>query len=249
MNNNKKAIVVGATSGIGKEVAVLLANKGWLVGVAGRNETELENLVKMDKNIVAAQKLDITSHDSTEKLKLLIDKLGGVNLYFHSSGVGWQNAELETEKEIITVETNVVGFTRMVDFMWHYFETKSGSQAHIAVISSIAGTKGLGAAPSYSSSKRYINHYMECLEQLKRIKGLSNIHLTDIRPGFVKTPLLDDGGNYPMQLDAKIVAKLIVEGIEKKKRILTIDWKYRILVALWKHIPTFVWIRLRIKSK
>lgn len=77
------------------------------------------------------------------------------------------------------------------------------------------------------------------------MRGL-NIRFTDIRPGFVATDLIKDG-NYPLKLRADDVAKMIVRAIEKKKAVVTIDWRYRLLVFFWRMIPRCVWKRLKIK--
>ena len=109
----KKAIVMGATSGIGMEVAKLLAAKGWQVGIAGRRIERLQALISQS-DITCYQQIDVTSPNAPAQLLELIDKLGGMDLYFHSSGIGWQNNSLDIEKELKTVETNGLGFTRMV---------------------------------------------------------------------------------------------------------------------------------------
>lgn len=245
----KKAVIMGATSGIGLEVAKLLASKGWKVGIAGRRTELLKETSESLPNIIATECIDITQADCTDKLQALIENMGGMDLYFHSSGIGYQNPSLDFDKEVRTVETNAVGFTRMINHAFSYFLQHPEKDGHIAVISSIAGTKGLGAAPAYSATKRFINHYMECLTQLCTIRGIKNIKLHDIRPGFVRTPLLDDGGKYPMQLDVIDVAHEIVKGIEKGMAIITVDWKYRILVFFWRMIPGFLWVRMKISTK
>ena len=151
----KKAIVMGATSGIGMEVAKLLAAKGWQVGIAGRRVERLQTLISDNKampqgGITSYQQIDVTSAEAPSQLLELIDKLGGMDLYFHSSGIGWQNNSLDIEKELKTVETNGLGFTRMIDTAFNWFAHHHSSQnARIACITSIAGTKGLGAAPAY----------------------------------------------------------------------------------------------------
>lgn len=245
----RKAIVMGATSGIGLEVAQILTSKGWEVGIAGRRQHLLQKIQSKNLNITATQCIDITRHDAAEALHTLIGKMGGIDLYVHCAGVGYQNPALDAEKEMLTVETNVVGFTRMITAVFHYFSSRPDAEGHIAVISSIAGTKGLGAAPSYSSTKRYETHYMECLSQLCTIRSISNIHLHDIRPGFVKTDILDDGNDYPCQLDVHAVAADIVRGIERDKRVITIDWRFRIITFLWSLIPRWLWVRMKIASR
>lgn len=245
----KRAIIIGATSGIGLEVARVLTAQGWQVGIAGRRQQVLQEIQRTNLNIVATECLDVTHPDAADHLRTLIGKTGGMDLYFHSSGIGYQNPSLDVDKEMRTVETNALGFTRMILEAFKYFEQHPEQEGHIAVISSIAGTKGLGASPAYSSTKRYINHYLECLTQLKNMKGLKQLHITDIRPGFVRTPLLTDGGNYPMQLDVRKVAEEIVRGLEKRKTTLTIDWRYRIVVFFWRLLPRWVWVRMKIATK
>ena len=227
------------------EVARVLASKGWLVGIAGRRQELLQQLQRKHLNIVATERIDVTSSDAAEHLLTLIGKTGGMDLYFHSSGIGYQNEELDVERELSTVNTNALGMTRMVDAAFHYFAEHTEHKGHIAVISSIARTKGLGAAPAYSATKRYTSHYLEALTQLCSIRNLRNISITDIRPGFVSTPLIS-GSNYPMQLRADKVAVKIVRSIEHRRSVVTIDWRYRLLVFCWRLIPRWLWVRMKI---
>lgn len=241
---NKKIIIIGATSGIGREVANIYIAQGWKVGVAGRRAHELETLRQTSPSQVFTQVLDVTNEDAPQKLQALIEQVGGMDIFLLSSGIGKQNYNLQTEIELATAATNVEGFIRMTNAAYHYF--KQQGHGHLAVISSIAGTKGLGAAAAYSATKRFQSTYMEALEQLARMNK-QNISFTDIRPGFVATPLLKDD-SYPMLMKATNVAKQIVKAISKKKRIAIIDWKYRILVSFWQLIPQWIWLRLPVKK-
>ena len=242
---DKKVIIIGATSGIGREVALIYIAQGWKVGVAGRREAELESLRAEYPEQVYAQTLDVTQEDAPEKLHALIEQVGGMDVFLLSSGIGKQNPTLETGLELATAATNVEGFIRMTNAAFHYFEQQG--HGHLAVISSIAGTKGLGAAPAYSATKGFQNIYMDALDQLARMKKLS-IQFTDIRPGFVATPLLNNQKKYPMLMEAPIVALDIVSAIEKKKRVAIIDWKFRLLVGFWRLIPKWIWLRLPIRN-
>ena len=242
---DKKVIIIGATSGIGREVALIYIAQGWKVGVAGRRKAELESLRAEYPEQVYAQTLDVTQEDAPEKLHALIEQVGGMDVFLLSSGIGKQNPTLETGLELATAATNVEGFIRMTNAAFHYFEQQG--HGHLAVISSIAGTKGLGAAPAYSATKGFQNIYMDALDQLARMKKLS-IQFTDIRPGFVATPLLNNQKKYPMLMEAPIVALDIVSAIEKKKRVAIIDWKFRIVVGFWRLIQKWLWLRLPVKN-
>lgn len=242
---NKKVIIIGATSGIGREVALVYIAQGWTVGVAGRREAELESLRAMAPEQVFTQVLDVTKDDAAEHLQTLINKVGGMDLFLLSSGIGMQNYTLDTEIELATAATNVEGFIRMTNAAYHYFE-KQG-HGHLAVISSIAGTKGLGAAAAYSATKGFQHMYMDALDQLSRMQKL-NISFTDIRPGFVATPLLKSSKSYPMLMEAPIVALDIVDALERKKRVAIIDWRFRLLVGFWRLIPKWIWLRLPVRN-
>ena len=242
---NKKVIIIGATSGIGREVALVYIAQGWTVGAAGRREAELESLRAMAPEQVFTQVLDVTKEDAAEHLQTLINKVGGMDLFLLSSGIGKQNYTLETEIELATAATNVDGFIRMTNAAYHYFE-KQG-HGHLAVISSIAGTKGLGAAAAYSATKGFQHMYIDALDQLSRMQKL-NISFTDIRPGFVATPLLKSSKRYPMLMHAPIVALDIVDALRRKKRVAIIDWRFRLLVGFWRLIPKWIWLRLPVRN-
>ena len=279
---------MGATSGIGQEVARLLAANGYEVGIAGRREERLVQMAQATPGIVAYRQIDVTKEDAPTELHKLIEELGGMDLYFHSSGIGWENVALDADKELKTVETNGVGFVRMVSAAYNWFaeqradeekqraegdeqradeakqraegakqradeakqraeeaeQRASGKErkARIACITSIARTRGLGAAPAYSATKRMQAHYLECLSQQARMRHL-NIGITDIRPGFVATDLIA-GSHFPLQLKAEDVARTIVRAIERGSDVVTIDWRYRLLVAAWQLIPRWLWVRL-----
>lgn len=241
MKQGKRAIVMGASSGIGLEVAKLLMAQGWKVGVAARRIEQMKDL-----GAAAVERIDVTTDDATEGLQRLISKLGGMDLYFHASGIGKQNRELTADIELATLQTNGVGFTRMIGEAYRYF-VKQGS-GHIAAITSIAGTKGLGPAPSYSATKAMQNVYLQALEQQARSRGL-DIVFTDVRPGFVDTALLAGDFHYPMMLRPEKVAQEIVCAINHHQHIRVIDWRYRILTAVWRRIPRWIWRRIKLPCR
>lgn len=236
----KKAIVLGASSGMGRLVAIQLLHDGWTVGVAARRIEALENIDAGNGNRPVPVQIDITADDAARRLHDLIERLGGVDLYFHSSGVGKINPQLVAETELQTVATNALGFTQMVGEAFRWMACHGGGQ--IAVISSIAGVKGLGPAPSYSATKAFDNTYIQALEQLSNSRHLG-IHFTDIRPGFVDTALIS-GSRFPMTMSPEYVARHIVKAIYHRRHVTVIDWRWRILVALWRLVPNCIWRHL-----
>lgn len=244
-NPTKRAVIIGATSGIGYETALLLLAEGWQLGIAGRRENELKKLQERAPEQIRIRVIDIRQTNADRELRLLIEDLGGMDLYLHSSGIGYQNFALNPDIELNTLETNGTGFVRMVTTAFQYFREQR--KGHIAVISSIAGTKGLGIAPAYSATKRFQNTYIDALEQLAHMQHLP-IQFTDIRPGFVATGLLNDGKHYPLLMSPQQVAKHIVRALKKRQRIVVIDWRYRLLVYFWRLIPSWIWKRMPVRN-
>lgn len=239
----KHAVVIGASSGIGMEVAKLLLADGWTLGVAARRENRLQTLKQIAPERVEVSAIDVTADDAAVRLRELIERMGGMYLFFYASGIGKQNRTLEERTELDTVNTNGMGFTRMIGEAYRYFAERGNG--HIAAITSIAGTKGLGPAPSYSATKAMQNVYLQALEQQSRSRGLK-IRFTDIRPGFVNTDLLKGDFRYPMMLQPQAVARDIVKAIKHKRHIKVIDWKYAVVTALWRRLPRPLWRRLKL---
>lgn len=239
----KRVVIIGASSGMGLEVAKLLLDEGCYLGVAARREDRLQALKQQAPDRVEVQAIDVTAEDAATRLRELIDRLGGMDLFFYASGIGKQNRTLTPEIELNTVNTNGMGFTRMIGEAYRYFAERG--EGHIAAITSIAGTKGLGPAPSYSATKAMQNVYLQALEQQANARGLK-IRFTDIRPGFVDTDLLAGDFHYPMMLKPEKVARQIVRAINSKRHIQVIDWRYAIMTALWRRIPRPLWRHLKL---
>lgn len=284
---SRRAIVMGATSGLGREIALELLKRGFIVGVCGRRlellqefEAEWKSWLlspaasgrvaagaaetaavadgtaavasgraavaeEIAQQRVFIRQIDVTAPDAPERLLGLVEEMGGMDMYIHSSGIGYKNMALDGRIERETVITNALGFTQMVDAAFDWFKERGGG--HIAFISSVAGTKGLGAAPSYSATKRYQWIYAQALAQLSSMERY-NISFTDIRPGFVATGFLGSS-KYPLLLEKHYVAQKIVKAILARKRSVIIDYKYKILCLFWRMIPNWLWERLtNIKS-
>ncbi len=241
-----KAIIIGATSGIGRAVAIRLLEKGWTVGISGRRSDALEDIASRYERAVP-QQMDITTPDAVTTLDSLLELVGPPDLFLHVSGVGYQNPALDEDRELLMVRTNCEGMVRIVTHFINYVkssgEYSNERKAQIGVVTSVAGTAGLGVAPAYSATKKMQSTYLSALSQLVRMERLP-VCLSDIRPGFVATEFLNPEKKYPMMITVDDAATHILKGLERKKRIIIFDWKFKCLTFIWKLIPRPIWERM-----
>jgi short-subunit dehydrogenase len=238
-----KIIILGATSGLGRGTAELFAATGHTVGIAGRRKERLEELQLKFPSTIIYEEIDVTHSDFVDKLELLIQRLGGCDLFLYSSGVGKTNFEMEISMEQWTNDVNIYGFVKSLCFMFQFFE-KQGL-GHIAAISSVAGFRGIGGSSAYSASKGYQRIYLEAMAHAAKTKKI-NITYSTIIPGFVDTEIIA-GQNYPLTLSCDKAVQVIYKGLLKRKRFIYVDGKWRYISALMRIIPSFLWERMKIK--
>ena len=243
----KNVVIMGATSGIGEELARRFAALGCDLAIAGRREDRLRQISEKLQAETGAkviwEKIDVRSDEAPLGLSHLVRELGGVDLYIHASGVGSENPDLTPEIELNTLATNADGFVRCIDAVFTIMRSQPYG-AQIAAISSVASTRGLGIAPAYSATKALQKNYLEALRQRSAARGL-DIYVTDIRPGFIDTPLIA-GHRYPLTMPLPYAADRIVKAILAKKRVAWIDWRYMLLSWAWAALPGVLWENLPI---
>ena len=230
----KNAIIIGATSGIGKELAKLLVSNGFNVGITGRRTELLESLKSENPHSYFIKTFDVKDTKvAKEKLEELISELGGLDLLILSSGTGDINDTLDFEIEIRTIETNIIGWTFISDWAFKYFEKQK--YGHLTAISSIAGLRGNRRSPSYNATKAYQINYLEGLRQ-KATKLKEQIFITDIRPGLVNTEMAKGEGLFWV-MPVEKTAQQIYKAIKKKKKIAYVTKRWRLIAEITKRIP------------
>lgn len=238
----KRVVIMGASSGIGLAVAKAFASRGVRVGLASRKTEELAKLKELYPGEVEYESIDITKPGAPEKLGKLVEKLGGMDIYFHVSGIGYENLTLDPQREADIIATNAAGFARMISTAYRYFRD-NGIKGQIAAVTSVAGTNGIGRLSAYSASKKCAQTYLVALEQLSNAEK-AGIVFTDIRPGWIRTPLLLPDRKYPLEIDLDYATPLIIRAIVRKERVAYIDFRWGIVAALWKSIPDRIWTRM-----
>lgn len=237
-------IIMGASSGIGLAVAEAFASRGVKVGLAARHTSALRSLRDKYPGLVEYESIDITHNDAPTKLRELIDRLGGMDIYFHASGIGYSNDGLDPHRQAEIFSVNSGGFARMLAAAYGYYRD-THRRGRIVAITSVAGTKGIGDMAAYSASKAGASAYMVALEQLAYTEGV-DVRFTDIRPGWIRTPLLHDNVEYPLEMTLSHVLPLVIRAIVRHPRVAVIDCRWRLLVCLWRLVPDSLWTRLSI---
>jgi len=233
----KKVIIIGATSGIGRELAKLYAKNNWLVGITGRRKELLDSLQKEFPNNIIRECFDVTKDNNIEYLQFLLQQLGGLDLLIYNSGIGEVSESLDLAIDINTVKTNVLGFTEIVNFAFNYF-AKEG-KGHIAAISSIGSIRGNSFAPAYSASKAYVSNYMEGLF-IKSTRMKLPVYITDIQPGFVKTKMAKSPKLFWVASVEK-AANQIFTAIQNKKRRAYITRRWWLIATFMKYLPISIY--------
>ena len=230
----KKAIVIGATSGIGKSITEILLQNDYTVGVSGRRVEMLQSLKEKNPDKIYFSQMDVQDVLVVESIcNNLVDQLDGLDLFIISAGIGDENKLLDFSIENNVIKTNVQGFTCLADWAMNHF--KKQGHGHLVNISSIAGLIGNGEAPSYNATKAFQINYLEGL-RLNADKSGAEIYLTDVRPGFVKTEMAKGEGLFWVAPVEK-AAQQIFSAIKRKRKVVYITKRWRIIGFLLKIMP------------
>ena len=237
----KRVIIVGATSGIGLELARLYIKTGDMVGITGRRLHLLDELQKQFPSQVVTESFDVMGNDNIVHLRSLIDKLGGLDLLIYNSGYGDVSETLDWPTDKQTTLTNVNGFVEIVNYTFNYFAKQGRGQ--IAAISSMASIRENSQAPAYSASKAYMSMYMAGLylkvRRFRKKDPKINIVITDVQPGFVNTKMAKGKGRF-WEAPVGKAARQIFNAIQKQKRKVYITRRWVLIAWVLKWMPHFI---------
>ncbi len=240
--SGKNAIIVGASSGLGRELAGILSENGYTLGLAARRVGLLNELQAKIPGESFVKRIDVS--DAPEAMRLfkeLIDEMGSVNLVVLSAGIGFTNKEIDDwEPCRQTIDVNVSGFVALSGVaMEHFMTQKSG---HLVGISSIAALRGGREAPVYNASKAFVSNYLQGLRQFV-VKHKHPITITNIQSGLVNTAMAKGEGLFWLQ-PAEKAARQIFSAIRKKRNRAYITRRWRLIAWLLKILPDWIYNRL-----
>lgn len=239
---HKKALIIGASSGIGKALALCLAHKGLEVGLMARRVDLLEAIAAQISTKSYIGHIDIShASDAIDKVQAMLQMMGGVDLIILNAGTGFLNPELDWLKEKQTLDVNVYGFCALAGLSYRYFLQRG--QGHLVGISSIGALRGNPVAPAYNASKAFMSNYLEGLRK-KAFQDKAPIIVTDIKPGFVDTDMAKGEGKFWMASPNKAADQIyaLIRG-EKSHGYITRRW--RLMGWLLKAMPAWLYLRMR----
>jgi short-subunit dehydrogenase len=193
-SDTKSAIVVGASSGIGEALAREFADHDYEVGLTARRRDKLEEVGNQIDTQAYVARMDVTDlEDAREGFFELADAMGEVDVVVLCAGVGYENRDLDWEKERETIDVNVRGFTALATAAMERYEAQG--HGHLVGISSVAAHMANGALPAYPASKAFVSNYCDGLRYRAGTLD-ADVNVTTIEPGFVDTELA--GGTFWM---------------------------------------------------
>jgi short-subunit dehydrogenase len=234
-------IIIGATSGIGKALYEKYAADGNHIGIVGRRTHLLDELQQQQPECTITATADITKQDEVERaIHDFTKELGHVDLAIVCSGTGEINPTLDYALERPTLDTNVMGWTYVIDTLFHLFEQQA--HGHLVAITSAGGLRGEPMAPAYSATKAYQINYMEALRK-KAFKAGGKVTVTDIRPGLVDTAMAKGEGLFWV-MPVEKVASQICAAIHKRKSKAYVTKRWHVLAIINKNLPFTLYKRM-----
>ena len=237
----KKAILIGASSGIGRALAKVLVREGYVVGIAARRLPLLQELQQELGDRVLVKSMDVADVPrSMDDLTIWFEEFGNVDLVVLNAGLGHTNPELRWDWEDETIRVNVHGIAALANVaMRHFIQYGAG---HLVGISSVAGVRGNSRAPAYCASKAFLSTYLDSLRYRAWRLGLP-IAVTDVRPGFVDTAM----GQSPQRFwvaSPELAAEHIYKAILRRKHRVYVTRRWIIVAWLMRLLPDCIYRRL-----
>jgi short-subunit dehydrogenase len=244
---HKRAVLVGASSGIGAALARHLADEGYLLALLARRADLLEELTneinsKHGEKRAIYYPHDVTDYDSVPALfGRIVSDLGGVDVFIYNTGVshmvGLKKYDFSKDKR--TIEVNLLGALAWLNPVAELFQNVKGGQ--IVGVSSVAGERGRVGNPAYNTSKAALSCHLEALRNRLSRYG---VNVLTVKPGFVQTDMVKDAKKLFWVISPEQAAKDIFRAMQKRKQEIYTPARWRWMMFIIRNIPSFIFRKL-----
>jgi short-subunit dehydrogenase len=234
---SKKVLIVGGSSGLGRQLAELYAAEGCKVGIIGRRENLLIELQERFPEQIVIKKADIADDTINAALHDLISNLDGVDIIIAAASVINFNTDLNPALEEETIAVNVKGYTNVVTTAWNYFKEKGSGQ--IVGITSIAAARGNKMAPAYHASKSFQSIYLESLRVKSKFEK-NTISITELIPGYIDTAMGKGDRMFWVSSLSKAGSQA-KKAIDKKRQRAFISKRWWFVYHIQRFLPIFIY--------
>ena len=237
----KKALVVGGSSGIGRSLAMKLSKEGYVVGVVARRYDKLQSLLQQAPHKMFIKQVDIASDNARELVLDLIDEMGGVDLCVINAAVfdeNHSNKKFDWSQQLSIIEVNVKGCASIINLVAHLFiDQKFG---HMITISSVDALRGSAKSPCYSASKAFLSTYAQALRSYCD-QNYIPITVTDVLPGHVEVPERDLTGeeSWVVPLE-KAVDQIYQAGVVGRKKLIYVSKRWYLVGLALIYAPDWL---------
>ena len=243
-----RAIIVGASSGIGAALALRLAREGYTLALLSRRELKLQKLCEQIHNDTMGQATyfvhDVRSSSDVPDLLLKIcAELGGLDLFVYNAGIQYPNepAAYSYDNDLHTFHVNLLGAAAWINLVAERFQKLRAG--HIVAIGSVAGDRGRSGMPAYTASKAGLHTYVEGFRNRLNRHGVA---VTTIKPGQVRTSLLQNAGKELWPISVEVAAEYIWRAIKHRRMVVYVPSRWFLIGWMVRLIPSILFRKLNI---
>ncbi len=247
LNPRRRGLIIGASTGLGAELARKLAREGYALALLARSKEKLDALcqeINSQGGSARSYEHNVTDYDEVPNLLLkIVADLGGLDAVIYVASInqppgGIDKYNFENDRQMI--EVNLIGAMAWLTPVAEMFQSAKAGQ--IVGISSVAGDRGRVGNPGYNTSKAGLTTYLEALRNRLTRRG---VNVLTVKPGFMKTEMLKAApGPTPFAVEPSVAADHILKAMKKRKQVIYTAPIWRWIMLAIQHTPSFIFRKL-----